>query len=320
MSDILKSKSSGVDISNCFGKSCLVELAKLLNVQKVLTGSVERFGGKIIITLRLIDVKTSVIEKMDVTEFQNLQSEMQHMIEISVKNIVGIENDKHLVNVLVNYEEPIFSTRTNLSLNGPRMGIAYITGDMAEVLTAPKSKGGYDVYPFLSQFGYQHEVQYVSAGEFQALVEFLVVASGMEQQLFIPTIAFLNGFRINKSGWEIAFGPNLSINKEAEGFYDKNSLMGGDANEWYIVDDWYELHDYENILPYDTEKRMDRRGVPQFNLGWIWAIGKTFKSGYLNIPVNLYVSPSKKGSYFGVSVGFNVSKKRKVSITDEYDY
>ena len=44
----------------------------------------------------------------------------------------------------------------------------------------------------------------------------------------------------------------------------------------------------------------------------IVAIGKTFKSGYLNIPVNLYYSPKKGGSIIGLTFGFNIAKKPKI--------
>jgi len=302
-------KQKGIDISNCYGKTCLLEIAKSLELDKILTGNAERFGDKIIINLRLIDVASSTIEKSDVTEYQNIPDEIQIMIEISVKKLLGLEIDPNLVNLLVNYEDPIISTRTNLKLNGPRMGIAYITGEMAERLEAPKNKGGFDSYPYLSQLGYQYEIQYLSAGNFQALVEFLFVLSGLEQQLFNPNIVFMNGFRVGKSGWEIAFGPSLSLRKTASGFYDKSNMLEGGENEWYREFEWNgDLG--EN--PYEIEENMDSRGDIVINTGWIWAVGRTFRSGYLNIPVNVYVSPDKEGWYVGLSIGFNVSRTRRL--------
>ena len=46
-----------------------------------------------------------------------------------------------------------------------------------------------------------------------------------------------------------------------------------------------------------------------FQAGWVWAIGKTFHSGYLNIPVNAFLSQSKDGYYIGLSMGFNIAKQ-----------
>ena len=94
MADI--TAKNNLNISGCYGKNCLVEAAKAMNVEKVLTGSVERFGEKIIIVLRIIDVKNSIIEKIDITEYQNVPTEIQHMVEISVKKVLGMENDVQL--------------------------------------------------------------------------------------------------------------------------------------------------------------------------------------------------------------------------------
>jgi hypothetical protein len=305
-------QKEGLDISNCYGKSCLLEMAKSLEVDKMLTGYVERFGDKIVINLRLIDVASALLEKSDVTEYQNIPEEIQIMVEISVKKLLGLDIDPNLVNLLVNYEDPIISTRTNLKLNGPRMGVAYITGDVAKRIMDPESQGGYDGYPYLSQIGYQYEVQYLSAGNFQALVEFLFVFSGLDQQFFNPNIVFMNGFRVGKSGWEIAFGPTVSLRKTARGFYDENGDMRGENGDWYLEKEWEDTHPDDVANPYEVKELLDSRGDVVINTGWIWAVGRTFKSGYLNIPVNAYVSPDKEGWYIGLSIGFNVSRTRRL--------
>ena len=36
---------------------------------------------------------------------------------------------------------------------------------------------------------------------------------------------------------------------------------------------------------------------------------KTFHSGYLNIPVNAFLSYNKNGYFLGLSKGFNITKK-----------
>jgi hypothetical protein len=304
-------EKEGLNIIDCYGKTCLMEIAKTLKVDKLVAGYAERFGDKIVINLWLIDVGSSFVEKTNVTEYQYIPEEIQIMTEISVKRLLGLDIDPNLVNLLVNYEDPIVSTRTNLRLNGPRMGIAYITGDRADRLTAPTEDGGFDGYPYLSQFGYQYEIQYLSAGNFQALVEFLLVFSGLEQQFFNPNIVFMNGFRMGKGGWEIAFGPSVSLRKTAMGFYDENGLLSNNKEKWYLEEEWVKLKGTEITNPYIVKEQLDKRGDINFSTGWIWAIGKTFKSGYLNIPVNAYVSPDKEGWYVGFSIGFNVSRTRR---------
>ena len=53
------------------------------------------------------------------------------------------------------------------------------------------------------------------------------------------------------------------------------------------------------------ETRMDSRGEVVVQPSFIFAAGKTFKSGKLNIPVNGYFIPSKDGFRVGLSFGFN---------------
>ncbi len=294
----------GMSLENCFGKTCIIEMGKLLEVDQALTGSVERFNDKLVISMRLFDVKNGTIINTDVAEFQHAPNEIDLMIQISINNIFGIENDPNLVSLLADYEEPISTKLTNVSLNGPRMGAALVTGEFAAAITASKDEGGYGGYPVLSQLGYQYEVQYLTAGNFNALVEFLPIVSGLEQGMFIPSIVFMNGFRFGEGNWEIAFGPSVGIRKMADGYYDGN-------DDWHLEQEWYQ--DPANVdtqNPYSIESRMDNRGDVKFGSRWIWAVGKTFQSGYLNIPVNMYFSAQKQGWYVGASVGFNVGRKR----------
>ncbi len=289
----------GVQPENCFGKTKLVEVGKLLVVDKVLTGNVEKFGDKIIFVLRLIDVKSEKIESTNVMEYLYLEAEIQMMARISVNNIIGVENDELLVDLLIDYDNLVSSPKTTVKLNGPRMGVAYITGNNAKRLGAPEENGGYDMYPINSVFGYQYEFQYLSSGDFQALVEIIGVFSGLESGNFIPSISLMNGFRFNKNGWEFGLGPIFRFARLAEGYYDSNG-------EWVIKDEIL-----EEMSPYpDLEYAIDSRGDLKLKTSLIIAFGKTFRSGYLNMPVNLYFVPNKEGSTVGLIFGFNIAKKQ----------
>ena len=303
-------KKNGIDLKTCFGKTCVVEAGKSLNADKMITGSIERFGEKIVISLKVIDVKNESVEKQDATEYLNLQPELQRMIGISVQKLIGIAPDQNLVKLLVNYDTPVESPKTQLSLNGPRMGFSFATGDAANVLTAPESEGGYNMYPATFQFGWQKEWQYLSAGDFQALVEFIPMIGGLESGKFIPSMTFLNGFRMGKKGWEFAFGPSFRVVKKAQGFWgDGNN--GTKNDQWYLTNEWYDSNLSENN-PYPITKRLDSRGSLTLSTSLFFGIGKTFKSGYLNIPVNVYVLPRKEGTVIGASFGFNLYRKPKV--------
>ena len=307
-------KKNNIDIETCLSKTCVVAAGKSLSVDKMITGSVERFGEKIVISLKVIDVKTEAVEKMNTTEYLNLQPELQRMISVSVKRLVGIEPEKEVVDMLVNYEAPVESPNTKLRLNGPRMGASMAFGDAAKVLQAPTSKGGYNMYPATFQFGWQQEKQYLSAGNFQALIEFVGMIGGLESGKFIPSATFLQGFRIGKGSWEFGFGPSFRVIRKADGFYG-DGLYGTTKDEFYTSSQWNSFSSLDSLAPqacpYTTQSRLDSRGSLTLSTSLILSVGKTFHSGYLNMPVNLYVSPRKEGTVVGFSFGFNIYHKPK---------
>lgn len=292
-------KQNGTDPSNCFGKTQLVKVGKLLKADKMLSGSAEKFGEKIILILRMIDVKSEKIEKTNVMEYLDQQSEIQTMVEISIKNLLEIENDEILVDLLVNYDRPITSPKTTVKLNGPRMGANWTSGKTAKRMGADKNEGGFGMYPISSMFGYQFEMQYLSSGDFQALVELIPALNGLESGYIVPSLTFMNGFRFNRYGFEFGLGPVIRMVQTAEGFYDEN-------------DNWLRANELPEGSDYKLEHAMDNRGDYGVSTGLIVAIGKTFRSGYLNMPVNLYFSPRKEGNVVGVTVGFNIAQKPKL--------
>ena len=120
---------------------------------------------------------------------------------------------------------------------------------------------------------------------------------------FLPSFSFLNGLRHNRYGWEFAFGPNLSVAKKAKGYYDN-------SGNWYLENEWQPLEPDQGN-PNTIVKRIDSRGDFEIVSGFVFAIGKTFRSGRLNIPVNFFFIPGRDDSHrFGVSVGYNVSKNK----------
>ncbi|MDD5570697.1 MAG: hypothetical protein PHD97_06010 [Bacteroidales bacterium] len=301
-------KKSNLKSDSCFSKTCLINIGKALQVDKILTGNIDLIGEKVVIVLKMFDIKTESAEKTDVMEYINLP-EIQKMVEISVKNIAGLKNDEKLLDLIVSYDAPIISPKTQLRLNGPRMGASYIMAPASKALQAPKSEGGFDMFPITSDFGYQYETKYLSSGNFQALIEYVFTISGIESGKFFPSFAFLNGLRENTTGFEFAFGPIFKFTKIAEGFYDSYGFLG-EKNKWHVLYEW--PYEKGNIRDYYTIKeRVDNRGRIKFASNLAFAIGKTFRSGYLNIPVNLYFIPDKEGSVIGLSFGFNVSKIRK---------
>jgi hypothetical protein len=69
--------------------------------------------------LLLIDVKAKTVEKTSVMEYLNIQSEIQTMCIISLNDLLGLPNDPHIVDLLINYNLPIATRKTSVRLNGP---------------------------------------------------------------------------------------------------------------------------------------------------------------------------------------------------------
>lgn len=290
------------DPANCFGKTKLIKVGKLLKVDLILTGNVEKYGEKIVFVLRMIDVQKGKIMNTNVMEYLDLDKEIQTMANVSVNNIIGIENDPVVVDLLVNYDRLVTSPKTTVKLNGPRMGASMILGNAGERLQASSEVGGYDMFPVTSIFGYQYEVQYLSSGDFQAIIEFIPAISGLEAGQFIPSISVMNGFRFNAGGWELALGPIFRGTTTAEGYFD-------DDNKWVMIDKGALTQEEIDLLP-PLREELDSRGDIGLSTSLIVGFGKTFRSGYLNIPLNFYFIPSKDGSTVGFTFGFNIAKKQ----------
>ena len=303
-----------VDVSNCFGKKCLTSVGSQAGVDKMITGAIENLGKKIVITVKLLDVKTGNYDKIAIEEFINLDTEVQTMMQITTNKALGIENDPELLNNFVYFNQPPEAPVTYIKNNGPRMGLSYVGGDMGQVLQNPASMGGFDAAPIMTQIGYQFEGSYLSAGNFQALIEGLVFLTGVEQNMFNPSLAILNGFRSSKNGWEIGFGPTFRLSRMADGYYVDDVK---ENDNWRIDSEWRVPANLDTLSPwggyldnpYESYTRMDSRGDIKLQAGWVWALGKTFHSGYLNIPVNAFFSYNRNGYYIGVSMGFNITKK-----------
>jgi hypothetical protein len=282
----------------CFSKACLSEFGKHLGIEKMLTGSIQLLGENVSITIRLLDVNTGTFEKTLVKEFLNIQGNELMMIRVTINELFGVANDADLVKKMTVRSE--FESKVNnpyklvLRADGPRIGLAIFSGISAEVIKNSRDKGGYNGYPYMFQFGYQFEKQYLNEGNFQALVEMIPILTGMDQGRIIPSFTFLNGLRNNKNGWEFAFGPTFNIIKISKGFYKDG--------KWYLSEDKNKLFPSEE---FEMVNRPDSRGSLVPTAGFLFGFGKTFKSGKMNIPINFFIVPNSNGARFGFSFGWN---------------
>ena len=321
-------------LNNCVSKSCLVELGKELNVDYTVSGSYDALGDKIVLTIKIIDVKNNLIFKTGTKEFDNQEPELQRMTEILLNEMHGIESQKELVDRLKFKNELITSNNVGkVNNSGPRVGYAYMVGSLAEFATRSTDRGGLDIFPGISMIGYQVEGQYVGTENFSALIEGVFNVSGLEQGQFIPTATIMNGFRFGKAGWEFGFGPGFGLKKVTNGFFDSEGTFG-DKDTYFNNEDWISYAVKESLDPtqhpssFNTDgtmkslteinskynfssKHADTRGDLAISTMFVMAIGRTFRAGSLNIPVNVFYSSRKGGGMVGLSVGFNVLKSKK---------
>jgi hypothetical protein len=290
-----------LNITNCFGKICMVETGKAINSDKIMGGSLEVYSNTLTLTLKLVDVKTETVEKTYIREFLNLPEELQSIVRVAVREMFRLSNAPELVTQLTkpySYESVLNNPKSErLNLSGPRMGFGVLTGQTARQFTTRRSKGGYEAYyPAMFQCGYQLEWQYLSEGNFAALFEVLPMLSGFDQNMIIPSITIMNGLRNVHNGWEIAFGPTFNLVQLAD-VYNVDGVR-------HLASDWTG----PDAIPYPVSRVEDSRGDYDIRSMFVVAVGKSFKSGKMNIPVNAYLAPGRDGIRFGVSFGYNARK------------
>lgn len=290
-----------LSIDNCYGKICLVEMGKKLKMDKMLTGAVEVLGERIVVTIRLIDVGTETVEKSQVEEFLNLKPQVQAMLAITMQKMFGKPVDEAVYTKLTkpnDYESTLnVPEMSRLNLGGPRMGTVIFSGEYAAILRRTERQGGLDATPVMFQFGYQFEKAYLNQGRLQALFEVIPNLTGLDQGLIIPSLSILHGVRDNRTGLEFAFGPTMNLTREAEGIEEGGTFV--------LLNDWVASQPAGTPIPNNVVTRFDKRGEPAIGTGFVFAGGKSFKSGRLNIPVNVFFIPGKYGHRYGISVGFN---------------
>ena len=325
MNEVIKAKEEYK--TGCYGQTCLTRLGEELKVDYVMSGSIDGLGNKIVITIKIIDVKNQTLYKSSVREFDNQEAEIQRMIEIVLADIHGLTVDKVIIDRLSFKNEIITSNNVGkVNNSGPRIGFAYLTGDLNEFATRDEQFGGLGILPFASMIGYQIEGQYVGTENFSALVEGIINVSGLEQGQFVPSISLLNGFRFGKGNWEFAFGPRFGIKSVSEGFFDSKKIYNpdysGSEGQYFSQYDWYNYATENGLVngngavlapddKYSFSECFDKRGSKELSTSFLIAFGRTFQAGALNIPVNLFYSSQKGGGYVGVNMGFNVQKSKQ---------
>lgn len=268
-----------LQIDKCFGRMCMVEAGKALQVDKVIGGSFEIIEKNLVVSLSLIDVKSGSVEKTFSKEYLTLDKELRLITELSLRQLLELPYDEKTLNNLTsnnNFPNEINSQGNILKLDGPRFGMSFFTGPIKDRFMSDRSEGGFNgSYPGLWMFGYQFEKQYLNTGDLQVLFEFIPMVNGLDQGFFMPSFTLLHGIRSNNTGLEFAFGPSI------------------------------------RLLKIDNNHMIDSRADLKFGSDFVFAFGRSFKSGRMNVPINLFVIPGRNGFRAGFSFGFNISKANK---------
>jgi len=306
--------------NNCLSKSCLIEFGNKLKADYMITGSYDLLANKIVITLKMIDVKNGTIYKSGLREFTNQEKELQRMTEIVMKEMFSVPVNNELVDRLKFDNDIIMKSNVGkVSNSGPRVGVGVMTGSFYEYANRSTQQGGLDIFPAVSMIGYQLEAQYVGTDNFSALAEFILNVNGLEQGKFIPTLSILNGFRFGNAGWEFAFGPGFTLTKTSTGTFVNDVYTTNNewddiwSSQWDPNSSTYNEHmqapGYTDVVD-QMEETLDDRADVKGAFMFVMAFGRTFRAGALNIPVNVFYSSRQGGGIAGINVGFNVTKSK----------
>ncbi|MFH0795706.1 MAG: SUMF1/EgtB/PvdO family nonheme iron enzyme [Candidatus Omnitrophota bacterium] len=82
MEDILKEQKTM--LSGCTSQECVVEVGKLLSVQKMFSGTIGKVGATYVVTLKLFSVETGEIEKIEEEECAKCEEDS---LLVSIRNI-----------------------------------------------------------------------------------------------------------------------------------------------------------------------------------------------------------------------------------------
>ena len=303
------SKRDQVDLKGCYSKICLEDIGKRLKCDFLLTGSYDVLGDRVAVTVRLYDVAKGSFAESASRVYLNIPQQNLTMMEVAIKDLLAVANDENLIKKLTiseEYESALNNPETAvINNNGPRLGVTAVVGGSTQILMADPRTGGFGYsLPALTSFGYQFEQVFVNSGDFQALFEFIPLIAGLEYGRVIPSANVLMGMRNSRTGWEFAVGPNFTTTVTAEGYMQgENFIIRGTQG--------YDPTGKEVIT------RLDSRGDLAVSTGLVLGFGKTFKSGKMNFPVNLFVvTPGRGDSWrIGTSVGFNIVRKKTPSFT-----
>jgi TolB-like protein len=91
------SQRDAIDFTGCFSRICLKELGEKLDVDFILTGSMNLLGEKVSTTVRLFDVQMGSFVNSANRNYVDVPKNDLLMAELTLNDMMGVENDPELV-------------------------------------------------------------------------------------------------------------------------------------------------------------------------------------------------------------------------------
>lgn len=108
-------KENNIDQNIPYGKTDLIRIGGILKADMIISGSAEKFGNKIIVSIRLINVKEGRVETVNVMEFNDKEEYILEMIQVSIRSIFQIPNNPLTVEIVTNSEKLDSKAKTKVT-------------------------------------------------------------------------------------------------------------------------------------------------------------------------------------------------------------
>jgi hypothetical protein len=193
------------------------------------------------------------------------------------------------------------------SLAGPRIGTVFISSSLASGFLNNEVPLFDDKMPkdykdgkgaITSLYGWQFESRFADGGDITGIVEWIILAGGVERGKLLPSVSSLVGVRTS-SGLEFAVGPNLSIGGIAMVFGAGYNLKVGNLNmpvNFAFVPGRQATREIEGIW---EDVYYDPDGIPD-NGDEYWE-QEVHTSGPYNVDYHT-------GNRFSITFGFNLGR------------
>jgi len=193
------------------------------------------------------------------------------------------------------------------SLAGPRIGTVFISSSLASGFLNNEVPLFDDKMPkdykdgkgaITSLYGWQFESRFADGGDITGIVEWIILAGGVERGKLLPSVSSLVGVRTS-SGLEFAVGPNLSIGGIAMVFGMGYNFKVGELNmpvNFAFVPGRQATREIEGIW---EDVYYDPDGIPD-NGDEYWE-QEVHTSGPYNVDYHT-------GNRFSITFGFNLGR------------